>query len=95
MNTDIASLDTTPGVGRETVDKTLTPSQLIWRRFRKHRMAVLGMIGFGLLLLFIIVGSIMVSEKRANAVDLKARLGPPTATYWMETSSDVAPCKRT
>jgi peptide/nickel transport system permease protein len=50
-------------------------------------MAVMGMIGFGLLLLFIIVGSILVSEERANAVNLKARLGPPTETNWMGTDS--------
>ena len=28
----------------------LTPAQLVWRRFRKHRMAVLGAIGALLLL---------------------------------------------
>jgi len=50
-------------------------------------MAVFGMIGFGLLLLFILVGSLIISAKEANAIDLKARLSPPTATYWMGTDS--------
>ena len=36
---------------------TLTPRQLIWRRFRKHRMALLGGVGVLLLMLFIIGGS--------------------------------------
>lgn len=86
MATDIASLDT-PVVGRESLGKALTPGQLIWRRFRKHRMAVLGMIGFGLLLLFILGGTLFVSEERANAVDLEARLGPPTSQHLMGTDS--------
>lgn len=84
--TDIASLDT-PVFGRESAQQILTPGQLIWRRFRKHRMAVFGMIGFALLLLFIIVGSLVVSVEQANAVDLQARLGPPTEKYWMGTDS--------
>lgn len=84
--TDIASLDSLIA-GRESTQKILTPGQLIWRRFRKHRMAVFGMIGFSLLLLFIIVGSFLVSVKRANAVDLQERLSPPTEKYWMGTDS--------
>lgn len=87
MATDIASLDTSSVHGREATQGILTPGQLIWRRFRRHRMAVFGMIGFTLLLLFVIVGSMLVSVEQANAVDLTARLGPPTETYWMGTDS--------
>lgn len=87
MASDIASLDSSP-LGREKVaGKVLTPGQLIWRRFLKHRMAVFGMIGFTLLLLFIIIGSIFITEERANAVDLQARLSPPTSQYIMGTDS--------
>lgn len=84
--TDIASLDT-PTLGLEPIQQPLTPGQLIWRRFRKNRMAVFGMIGFGFLLLFIIAGSYFVSEAQANAVDLQARLSPPSSQYWMGTDS--------
>lgn len=86
MATDIASLDA-PVLGREEVRKALTPGQLIWRRFIKNRMAVIGMIGFVLLLLFIIVGSIFIPESQANAVDLQARLSAPNSQYWMGTDS--------
>ena len=72
---------------REAARPTLTPRQLIWRRFRRHRMALMGMIGFILLLLFIFVGSILVTEKKANEVDLQARLSPPSADHWMGTDS--------
>ena len=72
---------------RESTGPALTPRQLIWRRFRKHRMALLGIIGFGLLLLFILAGSILVTEKKANIVDPQNRLSPPSQAHWMGTDS--------
>ena len=65
----------------------LTPRQLIWRRFRKHRMALLGGIGAVLLILFIIGGSIIFPESRANETDLLARLAGPSAQHWFGTDS--------
>ncbi len=67
--------------------QALTPGQLVWRRFRKHRMALLGGIGVVLLLLFIVIGSIVVPESAANSTDLVARLSGPTATHWFGTDS--------
>lgn len=87
MATDIASLDP-QSISREGVTgKVLTPGQLIWRRFRKHRMAVAGMIGFSMLLLFITISSFYISEEEANAIDLQARLSAPNDTYIMGTDS--------
>jgi peptide/nickel transport system permease protein len=65
----------------------LTPGQLMWRRFRRHRMALAGSVGILLLLAFIVVGSIVVPENVANSVDLRARLSPPTAQHWFGTDS--------
>lgn len=84
--TDITSVKT-PLLGAEQGRRVLTPSQLVWRRFVRHRMAVAGMIGFFSLLLFVIVGSFYVTDTRANAVDLQARLSAPSAQYWMGTDS--------
>jgi len=84
MATDIASLDS-PVLGLESVRKPLTPGQLIWRRFLKHRMAVAGMISFAFLLLFILGGSLFVSSQQANAVDLQVRLSAPSREHWMGT----------
>ncbi len=67
--------------------QTLTPGQLVWRRFRKHRMALLGGVGTVLLLLFILIGSIVIPESAANNTDLQARLSGPTATHWFGTDS--------
>ena len=65
----------------------LTPGQLVWRRFRKHRMAVLGGIGVLLLLIFIIGGSIIFPESRANETDLVRRLAPPSSIHFFGTDS--------
>jgi len=80
--TNIINLDAEAASGPH-----LTPSQLIWRRFRKHRMALNGVLGLAGLIMFIIIGSIAISEKQANEVDLKARLSPPSSEHWMGTDS--------
>src|SRR5512140_3472375 len=67
--------------------KALTPGELVWRRFRKHRMAMVGGVGTILLLLFIIIGSIVIPESAANNTDLSARLSGPTAAHWFGTDS--------
>lgn len=87
MATNIASLDSQPLSPEGVTGKILTPSQLIWRRFRRHRMAVLGMIGFSLIVLFIVVGSIYVSVEEANAVDLQSRLTSPNSQFIMGTDT--------
>jgi peptide/nickel transport system permease protein len=71
----------------ESTGPALTPGQLVWRRFRKHRMALAGAIGTGLLLLFIIVGTLAIPLEKANYVDLAARLAPPGPTHWFGTDS--------
>jgi peptide/nickel transport system permease protein len=89
INPDIAE-PTAPAVVdfvRAEVKGALTPTQLVWRRFRKHRMALLGGIGVILLLLFIIGGSIIFPETRANDTDLYSRLTGPTSQHWFGTDS--------
>ncbi len=59
----------------------LTPTQVAWRRFRRHKMA---MVGVGLLagvILFITVGAIFFSEADANRTDLSIKLQPPSREH--------------
>ena len=72
---------------KEESKVTLSPAQLVWRRFRKHRLALMGAVGVTLLILFIIIGSIVVPEKSANTGDLLVRLQPPRAGHPMGTDS--------
>ncbi len=56
----------------------ISERQRIWRRFRRHRMAVFGMVGLGLILLLVIGGSILIPEQRTLYNDLANRMSPPT-----------------
>jgi peptide/nickel transport system permease protein len=73
-------------LGADTV-QALTPGQLVWRRFRKHRMANVGALGIVLLLLFIVVGSAITPESKANEVDLGSSVSAPSAVHIMGTDS--------
>lgn len=86
MATEAKTLDI-PKLGAEAIGPALSPSQLIWRRFRKHKMALVGGVAFILLLIFIIAGSLKYTEKLANEVDLQARLSAPSDTHFMGTDS--------
>jgi peptide/nickel transport system permease protein len=89
INPDVAEPTTLAAVDfvREEDKTALSPTRLIWRRFRKHHMALLGGIGVVVLLLFIIVGSIVFPESRANDTDLYNRLTGPSSQHWFGTDS--------
>ena len=65
----------------------LSPGQLAWRRFKRHKMAMGGSVGLTLIILFIIVGSLFYSEKDANRVDVVRRLTPPSSENFFGTDS--------
>ena len=79
----ISAIDFVKDEGHET----LTPGQLVWRRFRKHRMALYGAAGIILVILFTLVGSILVPESSANSGDLFVRLSAPMAGHPFGTDS--------
>jgi peptide/nickel transport system permease protein len=87
MNAENASVPLLDLTAAESTSVPLTPGQLTWRRFRKHRMALIGAVGVTLLFLFIIVGSIVVPESGANNIDLYHRLTRPTAVHWFGSDS--------
>jgi peptide/nickel transport system permease protein len=59
----------------------LTPAQVAWRRFRRHRMAMFGAGLLILIILFVTVGTLFFSEKYANRVDLNNTLAPPSREH--------------
>jgi peptide/nickel transport system permease protein len=59
----------------------LSPAEVAWRRFRRHKMA---MVGVGLLvaiILYVTVGSFFYSEADANRTDLSIKLSPPSGEH--------------
>ncbi len=59
----------------------LTLRQLFWRRFRRHRMALVGLVTLVLLVLYSFGGSLFYSEAYANYNDAALRLQPPSAAH--------------
>ena len=69
------------GVSGEAEPPPLSPRQLIWRRFRRHKMAVAGIFMLIFLILYSVVGALFVSEPYANYTDTTKRLQPPSAEH--------------
>src|SRR3990172_10398889 len=65
----------------------LTLSQLAWRRFRRHRMAMFGAIVLALLFLYSFGGSLVLSESYANHTDTSLRIMSPSAEHLFGTDS--------
>ena len=58
-----------------------TPLHMAWLRFRRHKMALAGAVLLLLIVLYVIVGSFVFSEKYANRNDLKAKEQPPSLEH--------------
>jgi peptide/nickel transport system permease protein len=59
----------------------LTPARMAWRRFRRHRMAMFGLGLLILLILYVVVGSVIFTEKYANYNDITIKLRPPSTAH--------------
>ena len=71
----------------ESLAAPLSPGQLAWRRFKRHRMALLGSVGLVALMVFILVGSVLYTEKYANRNDVIHRLEGPSSGHYFGTDS--------
>jgi peptide/nickel transport system permease protein len=59
----------------------LSLTQLAWRRFRRHRMAVAGAVALVLLVLYCTAGSLFFTEDYANFNDLSIKLQAPSQEH--------------
>jgi len=55
-----------------------SPTQLAIRRFRRHKMAVFGLFLLAALVVYVVGGSLVFSEKYANYIDTSIRLQLPS-----------------
>ena len=60
---------------------TWTPTQMAWRRFRRHKMAMFGAGLLILIVLYVTVGSLVYSEEYANHNDLSISLSAPSGEH--------------
>jgi peptide/nickel transport system permease protein len=63
------------------VSEPLSLRQLVWRRFRRHKMAMAGAIMLILLVLYTLAGTFFFTEEYANHTELRRRLEPPSAEH--------------
>ena len=59
----------------------LTPTQVAWRRFRRHKMAIAGVFLLLAILLYVFIGPIFISEAESNYTDLSIKLSPPSSQH--------------
>jgi peptide/nickel transport system permease protein len=72
-----------PGIAEDVLATRtpLTPTQLAWRRFRRHKMAMFGLLLLVLLGVYVIGGSLVFTEKFANYNDTGIRLRAPSQAH--------------
>lgn len=58
-----------------------TPTQIAWRRFRRHKMAMFGACLLIGIILYVVVGAFVFSEEYANRNDLSITLSPPSQEH--------------
>jgi len=58
-----------------------TPTQMAWRRFRRHKMAMFGACLLIAVILYVIGGAFFFSEGDANYNDLSIKLSPPSREH--------------
>jgi peptide/nickel transport system permease protein len=74
---------TTPVVtlGADELAPPLSLGQMTWRRFRRHKMAIAGVVTLILLFIYSFVGGLIYTAEVANFTDTSARLQPPSAEH--------------
>ena len=67
--------------------RSSSPNQLIWRRFLRHRAAVMGAVGIILVMLFIVIGSLLTPVDQSIRPDPLNILAGPSFTGTAKTSA--------
>jgi peptide/nickel transport system permease protein len=58
-----------------------TLAGLAWMRFRRHRMAMVGLVMLGMLIAYILIGSLVFTEAFANFNNTRIRVQPPSLEH--------------
>jgi peptide/nickel transport system permease protein len=68
-------------LGVDELAPPLSLGQMTWRRFRRHKMAIAGVVTLILLFIYSFVGGLIYTAEVANFTDTSARLQPPSAEH--------------
>ncbi|HEX9675479.1 MAG TPA: ABC transporter permease [Anaerolineales bacterium] len=78
-------MDTAAGLSLTRLEELEAPplslAQLFWRRFRRHNMALVGVVVLVLLSLYAVFGSFFLTEAYANLTETGLRLQSPSAAH--------------
>jgi len=69
----------------ETSTKPLTPTQMAFRRFLRHKMAIIGVIFMVAIVLYVTIGASFYTEAQSNRLNLMIMLSPPSPGHWFGT----------
>jgi peptide/nickel transport system permease protein len=84
--TDLSSSASIPSVKAAPAPKLPTTLRgLAWMRFRRHRMAMFGLVLMVLLILYVLVGSFVFTEAYANFNDTSQRVQAPSPAHLFGT----------
>jgi peptide/nickel transport system permease protein len=72
---------------REGSVEARSPLALAWRRFRAHRMAIVGALVMSGIVAYVLIGSFALTEEYANALNLRFKWNAPSAEHPMGTDA--------
>lgn len=75
-----------PAPALATAAATRGPTSLAWRRFRRHRMAMVGLVTLAVIVLAALLADV-ITPHHPNEVDLDAFRQAPSAEHWLGTDS--------
>lgn len=78
---DVTAEEAVATFPEQTTAKALSLREMVWRRFRRHKMAMAGAIMLILLVLYAFGGALFYSEEYANYTDTSKRLQPPSREH--------------
>jgi len=83
-----ANLKAIPRLAPDEIESPpLSLGELTWRRFRRHKMAIFGVVVLILLIFYTFGGAFVVSEKYANQTETSLRLTGPSALHRFGTDT--------
>lgn len=89
--TDVTLTQPKPGIPNLIPDELETPpltlTQLTWRRFRRHKMAIFGVIALIIIVVYAFAGSLFVSEAYANKTETGNALQAPSREHLFGTDT--------